>query len=285
MTTQGLNGQTSSLRMSLAFADLRTQRIARRLGLQRRYFDLREMARARSEKLDTALNRRTGALFIHVPKCAGTTIARQVPLSHGHRSASFLRWAEPDLFRRSFTFGFVRNPHDRFVSAYHYLRSDRTSARDGRFGQRYLAHYESFETFVRDLRKPAIRDAILSWMHFLPQTFYLSDRSGNVLVDYVGRLETFAEDLDFINARTGLTLKNEVARATDHADFRAHYTSETAEIVADIYSEDFATFGYDRASVFDRGTAIHKTAEVVPIADHVLPQAAKVAPAQVPLSA
>ena len=96
-----------------ALMDARLQGAARGLGLQRSYFDLREYVRARRETIDLSVNDRTGVLFVHVPKCAGTTSIRQIPLAHGHRSAEFFLWRDPALFERCFTFGFVRNPYDR----------------------------------------------------------------------------------------------------------------------------------------------------------------------------
>lgn len=231
-----------------ALADARLQGMARGLGLQRAYFDLREYARARRETLDMSVNRETGALFVHVPKCAGTTIIRQLPIAHGHRSAEFFLWRDPALFERLFTFGFVRNPYDRLVSAFHYLRSDKTSARDGAFGRRAVGRYAGFRDFVADLRHGAARRRTLGWVHFLPQSFYLCDRRGRVLVDHVGRTETFAADLDAINAATGLGLANARERAVPRADWRSYYTPATARHVEAIYAADFEIFGYETAS-------------------------------------
>lgn len=231
-----------------ALLDARLQGQSRGLGLQRAYFDLREYARARREVIDLSVNAETGVLFVHVPKCAGTTIIRQKPVAHGHRSAEFFLWRDPDLFRRCFTFGFVRNPYDRLVSAFHYLRSDKTSLRDGEFGKYAVGRYRDFQEFAEDLKHGATRRRCLGWVHFLPQTYYLCDRKGQVLVDYVGRTETFADDLDTINARTGLGLENKRERYVPRDDWRNFYTPETLRLAEDIYASDFDTFGFDRLS-------------------------------------
>ncbi len=230
-----------------ALLDGRLQGAARGLGLQRAYFDLREYGRARSERLDLSETRAAGALFVHVPKCAGTSIIRQRPLAHGHRSAQFFAWHDPDLFARVFTFGFVRNPYDRLVSAFHYLRSSKTSARDGEFGRRAVGHYADFQDFAADLARGGARRRALGWVHFLPQSYYLCDRRGRVLVDHVGRTETFAEDLAAINARAGLGLANERHRAVARESWQSFYTPRTARLAQEIYAEDFEIFGYDRA--------------------------------------
>jgi len=233
-----------------ALLDGQLQGLSRSIGMQRRYFDAREYARARTERLDLSMTRDTGVLFVHVPKCAGTTIIRQKPLAYGHRSAQFFVWRDPALFAQSFTFGFVRNPFDRLVSAFHYLRSDKTSVRDGEFGRRAVGQYADFRDFVTDLRHGAVQRRTLGWVHFLPQTYYLCDRRGRVLVDMVGRTESFADDLERINARTGLDLRNTRERAVARDDWRAFYTPQTARHVATIYAADFETFGYG-ASIDD----------------------------------
>ena len=227
-----------------ALMDARLQGAARGLGLQRSYFDLREYLRAKRETLDMSVNVRTGVLFVHVPKCAGTTIIRQIPLAHGHRSAEFFLWRDPVLFERCFTFGFVRNPYDRLVSAFHYLRSDKTSVRDGEFGRRAVGQYADFREFVADLAHARARWRCLGWVHFLPQSYYLCDRHGKILVDYVGRTETFSEDLDRINEKTGLGLGNIRERAVERSSWRAFYSDATARLVEEIYAEDFEIFGF-----------------------------------------
>lgn len=227
-------------------ADARLQQLARRAGLQRRYFDLREYARARLERRDLSENARAGAIFVHVPKCAGTTITRQVPIAHWHRSAQYYRWRDPALFESAFTFGFVRNPFDRLVSAFHYLRSDGASARDAAWARRNLGEFADFPAFAAGLERRAVRDRVLGWLHFLPQSYFLCDHADRVLVDFVGRTERFSEGLDEINARTGLGLENQRHRAVARAPAARLYDAAATRLVADLYAADFGIFGYDR---------------------------------------
>ncbi len=235
---------TFSARASLM--DARLQGMALRLGQQRRYFDSREYLRAKREKIDLKINDETGVLFVHVPKCAGTTIIRQKPIAHGHRSANFYVWRDPALFARCFTFGFVRNPYDRLVSAFHYLRSDKTSARDAEFNQAALARYPDFQAFAADLAHAGARARMLGWLHFLPQSYYLCDRKGQVLVDFVGHTETFADGLDKVNEISGLEFENIRERGVARASWRDFYDAQTARTVEEIYAEDFEIFGYER---------------------------------------
>lgn len=231
----------------VALWDARLQGTARAAGLQRSYFDAREFLRAKRETLDLSGIERAGVLFVHVPKCAGTTVIRQRPeIAHGHRSAQFFAWRDPALFERAFVFGSVRNPYDRLVSAFHYLRSDKTSKRDGEFGDNAVGHYKDFQAFLADLKSLRARSRTLGWVHFLPQSYYLCDGRGNVLVDYVARTETFAADLDHVNAVTKLGLENIRERSVSRAAWKEFYDASSARQVEDIYAEDFEIFGYPK---------------------------------------
>lgn len=83
--------------------DARLQGMARRLGLQRACFALRDYLRSRRETQDMPMNERIGVQFVHVPEWAGTTIIGQTPLVHGNRSAKVFLWRDPALFERCFT--------------------------------------------------------------------------------------------------------------------------------------------------------------------------------------
>lgn len=234
-----------------ALMDARLQGFAGRIGLQRYYFDAREFARAKREQLDLSENRARNVLFVHVPKCAGTSIAQQVPIAHGHRSAQFFKWRDPELFEKAFKFGFVRNPYDRLVSAFHYLRSEKTSVRDGEFGKRTVGQYADFPDFLQAIKSSGARARIAGWVHFLPQTYYLCDRSNNILVDFVGRTETFNDDILKVNEKSGLDIQNLPGRrVVKRASYKEVYTNDTAKIAEDMFASDFEIFGFEKERDF-----------------------------------
>lgn len=238
------DGLVTTFSTSLALADARVQAGFRWIGLQRQYFDSREFLRSKYETIDMSNNRAKRALFVHVPKCAGTSIFTQVPIAHGHRSAEFFRWRDPALFDTCFTFGICRNPYDRLVSAFQYLRSDKTSVRDAEWGRRNLSQFKDFAEFMQAMKSRATRNRLLGWLHFLPQCYYLCNPHNKVLVDYVGKTETLANDIDEINRRSGLELKNQQKRVVMRAPYKNFYTAESARLVEQIYADDFHVFGY-----------------------------------------
>lgn len=63
-------------------------------------------------------------IFIHVPKCAGTSIEKTLGGTKygGHSFAKSLKKKFPQVWDKYYKFGIVRDPLTRFGSAYHYLR-------------------------------------------------------------------------------------------------------------------------------------------------------------------
>ena len=232
--------------IATAKADILLQRAARGLGLHRRYFDAREVARARIERLDLAANRALGLLFVHVPKCGGSSVEDQLGIAHGHRSAVYFRAADPDFFARAWKFSIVRNPYDRLVSAFHYLKNHTHSERDRAWAADVLGSCPDFPAFAAALADPGFRDRVLAWLHFQPQWYYLCDREGRLLVDEVARLEALdAFAARFNAAGRAVTLDTGVRRRpSERAAWPAYYDAAIAARVAAIYARDFEVLGY-----------------------------------------
>jgi hypothetical protein len=80
---------------------------------------------------------------------------------------------------------------------------------------------------------------------FRNQIDYLTDDSGTLIVDFVGRFERLQEDFDEISRRLGRTpVALPRTNASRHAAYTECYTPATAEIVAKRYARDIAQFGY-----------------------------------------
>jgi hypothetical protein len=127
----------------------------------------------------------------------------------------------------------VRNPWDRLVSYYHWLR-----------GQAFahpavgLAKAHDFSGF---LNHPQTLASLRLW----PYGAYLRLPSGAEKPSLFIRLEHYDEDAAPLAAHLGFALPmgrvNESARARD---WRGYYTDRDAALVAEICAEDIARFGY-----------------------------------------
>jgi hypothetical protein len=192
---------------------------------------------------------KTGVVFIHVPKAAGTSISEALyGRFMGHvRASDVARWGSHEV-RALPSCAITRNPWDRLVSAYRFAKRGRGigGAHAGgvwRAEQYSGPEFESFERFITDWlsdRDPDKLDPI-----FQPQARFVCDSHGKVLVDHLGRVEDLAATYDYLRARVaGLPPFSASNRSGDSVDYRTFYTPELADRVGSIYAEDVKRLGY-----------------------------------------
>lgn len=195
-----------------------------------------------------AFNDKHDAIFIHIPKTAGTSIATMLDIKRA-RHIRLDRYATFDGQRckRSYKFCFVRNPYDRLLSAYSYLHAaiGKNQSPDVIWAGKMLADFPDFEAFVLRLRDRKFRKAILSYIHFLPQVSWISLSNRPAQMDFIGRFETLDVDAAKICAHFGLDEDLPKTRISTHNEYKSEYSHEMCEIVFSIYRDDFKTFGYE----------------------------------------
>jgi hypothetical protein len=181
--------------------------------------------------------RRRYALFVHVPKNAGTTIASALYGSWiGHRTALFCQASDPAFFRRSTRFAVLRDPVDRFISAYWFLRngggSDRKvapwfarSCRDVSSIDDLISHVENRIDNVYEL------DNVIR-----PQIWFLQDNAGELLIDTLFVLGTDDARLGaFLRDRYGVS---KLQRLNQTQKSHLALTDQQRERILAIYAAD-----------------------------------------------
>jgi len=80
-------------------------------------------------RIDEAVRRRN-LIFIHVPRVAGTSIARMLygPRCTQHHSIRYFKTVAPRFFAAADSFAVLRDPFDRFASSYAFVRSGGTDS-------------------------------------------------------------------------------------------------------------------------------------------------------------
>ena len=63
-------------------------------------------------------------IFIHIPKCAGRSISEAFGQPFDHFTASYYQTKHPDNWHSYTVFTMVRNPYQRLVSMYHYIKNE-----------------------------------------------------------------------------------------------------------------------------------------------------------------
>ena len=188
--------------------------------------------------------RKHRCIFVHIPKCAGSSV--EVSLygkAGGHRTlAGYHLVLDPEDFASFFKFTFVRNPWDRLVSAYCFLKN--TELKGNRnWARQNLAAYDDFDAFVRGWVTP---ENVRSYSHFRPQHHFVRLGERRPAVDFIGYYENLAADFAVLCEKLNNTAKLGVENHNPRRarDYRSYYTDETRRIAAEVYADDVELFGY-----------------------------------------
>lgn len=77
---------------------------------------------------------------------------------------------------------------------------------------------------------------------------FLTDDSGELCMDFIGRVENMTEDFKFVRGKLGLVIKGP-KRLNRSPKLKAHYSEyyddEAQELVAKFFSKDVEYFGYE----------------------------------------
>ncbi len=140
-----------------------------------------------------------------------------------HATAMEIQKDYPGEFQSYFKFSFVRNPWAQMVSLHARLKEEH--AHNRRHFERWLGRYKKY-------------------VGTIPRhTLY--DRSGTLLVDFVGRHEKLNEDFREVQRRASLPDLNLThTNASLEINYQDMYTDAGRAIVARAFAEDIELYGY-----------------------------------------
>ena len=87
-------------------------------------------------------------------------------------------------------------------------------------------------------------------MHFRPQSEWICDSSGNILVDYIGKIEDYQNC--FNRVCEIMKIKPQIIphlNKSSHQNYSAYYDKETKQIIEKAYEKDIKMFDYDFFSI------------------------------------
>lgn len=189
-------------------------------------------------------------IYIHIPKCAGTTIEGYLkddsciltsksfphilkldypgtPLNHltldDIENSKILH---PN-FTKFYSFTFSRNPFDRLVSEYFYMRHKVKSvpSNDIKGGLIFLSSKSEIGIMGN---------------HCLHQHKFINDG-----INFIGRFENLQNDFNIVCDKIGIPQQElPYKNKSPHKHYTEYYDDETREIVAEKYAKDIEYFGY-----------------------------------------
>jgi len=159
----------------------------------------------------------------------------QVLLLHA-KAKDAKRELPKEVYDTFYKFAFVRNPWDWQVSMYHFILKEKNHIR-----HQLVQSMESFEEYLQwviNTKKPFARGATKF------QKDMVTDEEGNLIVDFIGRYETLAQDFRHVCQVLNIEASLPHINRTSHRDYRSYYNKKTRQMVAEHFKEDIELFGY-----------------------------------------
>ena len=202
------------------------------------------------------INKQLKAIFIHIPKNAGTSIEKALGanLKNLHKGPNRSKHGTPkdkiykNLWNNDefFKFCFVRNTFDRFVSAYEYdymmsfskgyamrPKGPDTARRKKvrRLGK------EGFNTFVEDFFSKK-RQQIPVW--YRRQTYWTHAAE----YDFIGRFENIEDDFKKVTEKLGIQAKLPKVNSSKRSNYKEYYNDKSIEIISNFYKKEIEEYNY-----------------------------------------
>jgi len=214
-------------------------------------------------------------LFVHVPKTAGSSI-EAAPFVSGDGHMPY--WAVSEEIRQTagFSFAFVRNPYDRFVSTvtegmYRDMRRDGTEPKTPEEEQavfehaKRMIHYaaaqgpstgeltwgntETWHVYGQGTDPLPHIDGFAFSVHYVPQHYFLANPGMNgVGIEMVCRFENLNRDWQRVCDRVGVPFElphKRNSRGIRRQHYSEFYSPEVQDVARRLYRRDFEVFGYD----------------------------------------
>ncbi|MCX8229423.1 MAG: sulfotransferase family 2 domain-containing protein [Planctomycetota bacterium] len=196
-------------------------------------------------------------LFIHIPKAAGNSVESALmpwtttpPASRVHRLLAYARlpkdyskrrWQRhgtllhaqrripAEDFHSLYKFSFVRNPWDRLVSSFEYIK-----ARPEHPRHQLVYKMSDFSDYLAYEKKQNRRSQHAS----------LSNAKGELCMDFIGKYEHLTKDFQKVCGHLNIEAELPHLNATKHRDYQEYYTKITQEFVARYWKKDIEAFDY-----------------------------------------
>ena len=191
-------------------------------------------------------------IFIHIPKNAGTSIIKAMGVENIYMDKKIEEYKEHygEYWDKYKKFTVVRDPIDRFISAYKFARMKESGwfSATGEEGLDKHVHYElcnemDINEYVSYLYKNPTK--FNRWI--IPQFLLISNENDEIEIDYYVRFERLQEDL----SKIGIENIQKLNSSKIEDDKVIQLSKKSKMRLYSIYEIDYQTFNYKKESLFD----------------------------------
>lgn len=176
-------------------------------------------------------------IFFHLPKTGGLAICEALfgGFHVNHRLYVKCERQDPISLRRYWKFCVMRDPIDRFLSAFHFLKAGGITEMDYQFRTKHAEAFETPHTFIEAFRN---QENIRRFVHFRPQADFICDSGGAPRMDFIGRFEQFPETFDHITRHLQISTTLPVVNRGPSKSEENSLTVEEKEYILSFYDKD-----------------------------------------------
>ncbi len=218
------------------------------------------------------INNSHGFVFVHIPKNAGTSIARYYSQLSGindvevggtdmgeallpqfvqrhkvgkhapYRKIKGVLESNP-LPKHYFSFAFTRNPYERTLSTFLFLKQ----WLPGSHAERAKSAFEEISDVNDMIHSRFWQETDIDNM-FKPQVFWVMDaQQESLIVDFCGRVDNLSEDISRLNQKLNVDLPEFEIKLniTERGDAVSGFSRDSIAIMKERYKSDFDFFSYD----------------------------------------
>ena len=186
-------------------------------------------------------------LFIAIPKNASTSVVEWIKsnagddcerIGHYHYPAKLT----PEHLREYSSFCFLRNPIDRFASAYRWL----IAGGNGASSEIEFGHELARIGTISDVALALLTDSSISnYTHFIPQHKWISDDTG-LIVNHVFPYRKNSQWMsDIVSGMLGVPVRLPQENVTN-TQAKLDLTSDAIEALKTFYAKDYELIGWYR---------------------------------------